>query len=226
MYKNVKILNPKEHSFFRYQAPDNLFFAKDLNIIPISFSEVKLLCCDFPIVVIGEENNLTLAILTGHKKNSAVDEKSGKWIGEYLPAFLRRYPFIFVEDKEKKTLHFGFDMESGCFNSPEGEALFDMSGNPSKTVTTFMKFLESYGKEIQLTTNILNRLYEIGVLEQAQYKIEREGQEEENIGGFMVFNKEKQSKLDRKSFLEIAKNNWYELIELEILSLKNIKNIR
>jgi len=103
MYKNVKILNPKEHSFFRYQAPDNLFFAKDLNIIPISFSEVKLLCCDFPIVVIGEENNLTLAILTGHKKNNAIDEKSGKWIGEYLPAFLRRYPFIFVEDKEKKS---------------------------------------------------------------------------------------------------------------------------
>ena len=226
MYKNVKILNPKEHSFFKFKAIDNLFFVKDMNIIPIGFSEIKLLCCDFPIVIVGEENNLTLAILTGHKKNSAIDE-NGQWIGgDYIPAFIKRYPFIFVENPEKKTLHFGFDMESGCFSSPEGEKLFDINGNPSKTVTTFMKFLESYGKEMQLTTNILNAIYKLNILEQAQYNIKEEGKDEENIGGFMVFNKEKIAKLDRKSYVELAKNNWYEMIELEILSLKNIKNIR
>jgi len=224
MYKNVKILNHKEHSFYRYSPPDNLYFSKELNIIPITFSEIKLLCCDFPIIIIKGGEGLMLGLLTGESSNDALDE-SGKWSGEYLPAFIRKYPFILSKVGDEDKLHLGFDMESGCFSSPEGEPLFEMDGKASTIITNSMELLESIAKEMNITSSILSKLEEYGVLDESSYTITKEGQEPRAVGGFSIINREKISKLDDEKLLNIAKNGWMEMIELHALSLKNISRL-
>jgi len=224
MYKNVKILNPKEHSFYRYTTPDNLYFAKDLNLIPITFSEIKLLCCDFPIVIIKNKEEYMLTLLVGEKTNQALDE-NGKWQGEYLPAFIRKYPFILSNIENQEQLHLGFDMESGCFSSPEGQALFEADGTPTHIITESMSLLENIAKEMQITGGILAKLAEYEVLEQSSYTITKEGEESRAVGGFFVINREKISKLQDEQLLQISKNGWMEMIELHTLSLKNISKL-
>ncbi len=225
MYKNIKLLNYKEHNFYRYTAPDNLYFSKDLNLVPITFTETALLCCEFPIVIIKGADGLMLTILTGEKSNNALDE-SGKWSGDYLPAFIRKYPFILskVADNDDK-LHIAFDMESGCFNSPEGEPLFDSNGEPSAIIKDSMKLLESIAKEMNITSSILNRLDEYGVLDESSYTVNKEGEEPRQVGGFYIINREKISKLDDEKLLTISKNGWMQMIELHSLSLKNINRL-
>lgn len=227
MYKNVKILNPKEHSFYRYLAPDTLFYAKTLTYVPISFSEVKLLCADFPIVIIyNKEGHSLLAILTGDASNQAIN-KEGKWKGGYVPAFIRRYPFVLVENKEDATkLQLGFDMESGCFSSPEGQALFDAEGKPSAVIADTLKYLETLHKEMQVTNAIIQKFAALEILKESQYSIAYEDKESRNVGGFWVVDKEKLLALPDETLVEAVRNGWMELIELQILSLKNIKNIR
>jgi len=227
MYKNVKILNPKEHSFYRYMAPDNLFFARTMTYIPISFSEVKLLCCDFPIVIIYEkEGNSTLAILTGDASNQAVT-KEGKWDGPYVPAFLSRYPFVLVEDeKEEEKVHLGFDMESGCFSSPEGEVLFDEQGKPAAILGKTLEYLGSLNTEMKITNAIIQKFAELEILSESQYSIAYEDKEDRTVGGFWVVDKEKLLALPDESLVEAMKSGWTELIELHLLSLKNISKLK
>ncbi|MEA3492511.1 MAG: SapC family protein [Campylobacterota bacterium] len=218
MYKNVKILQPKEHGFYRYSPPQDYYFAKDANLIPITFSEVKSLCCSYPIIIIEQDDKPMLMLMTGIEHNNAVDEK-GEWSCDYLPAFLRRYPFTLVGDESSDTLQLGFDLESGCFTSPNGDTLFDTDGEPSEALINAKKLLEAYNSEIQITNNILKRLKEKELLQPSQFTFKRDGEEDQKIGGFSIIDKKRLFEQDDESLLDTIKNGWMEIIELHLLSL-------
>ncbi|BAF71298.1 SapC family protein [Sulfurovum sp. NBC37-1] len=221
MYKNIEILNKKEHKSFSYTPATDLIYAKDLNLIPITFSEVKSLCCEFPIVIIMQGNTPQLMILTGVESNGAINE-NGKWKGKYIPSFLRRYPFTLIQDEANETLHIGFDSESGLFNSDEGNALFDSEGAPTDILENMKNFLAAYHEENQITENILKHLKEKGLVDAAEFTIKRENEEKQKVDGFFIINKQKFFKQEDAFLLEAVKNGWMEIIELHTLSLENI----
>ena len=98
MYKNITLLRSAEHGFYRYTPPDNYYFGKEINLVPVTFGELKQLCCDYPIVIIKQEERFSLMLLAGLDRNGAID-KDGQWKGDYIPAFLRRYPFALVSGR-------------------------------------------------------------------------------------------------------------------------------
>ena len=224
MYKSVTVLNANEHKDFRFTPISDLLFAKDMNLIPISFSEVNKLCCDYPIVFIGGESPY-LAIVVGideKGKNLAIDE-SGKWRGEYVPAFLRRYPFVLVKADEN-NLVLGFDIQSGCFSDPSGKAMFTKSGKPSKFVKDHMTFLENFEREYNITCAMAKFLDQKGLLNDSAVTISK-NEESKNIGGFKVVDSEKLAELDDKTLAQWVKDGWIELLSLHKLSLKNFNKI-
>ena len=226
MYKNVKILQAKEHGFYRYTAPQDYYFAKDTNLIPVTFSEVKSLCCSYPIIILEQDDKPMLMLMTGTERNGAIDEK-GQWTCSYLPAFLRRYPFILVADENNtETLQIGFDLEGGCFSSPDGNELFDVNGKPSEALINVKTLLETYNNEIQITNNILQRLKEKELLQASQFNFKKEGEEDRSIGGFFIIDRKKLLEQDDTFLLETMKNGWMEMIELHLLSLKQSNRLQ
>lgn len=224
MYKSVTVLNANEHRDFRFTPVSDLFFAKEMNIIPISFSEVKMLCCDYPVVFIGGDSPY-LAIVVGideKGKNLAIDE-SGKWRGEYVPAFLRRYPFVLVK-ADDDNLVLGFDMESGCFSDPSGKVMFTKSGNLSKFVKDHMKFLEDFEREYRITSVMAQILDQKNILSDSTVTI-TQGEESKNIGGFKVVDSEKLSQLDDETLSKWVRDGWVELLSLHKFSIKNFNKI-
>lgn len=220
MYKNLKLLQPAEHSFYRYTAPQEFFFAKDLNLIPITYSEIKFLCCKHPIVIIEQNGQASLMLLAGSDKNNLVDE-SGKWRAEYIPAFLRRYPFTLVKtDENSETLNIGFDFDSGCFSSPEGSPLFSSEGEATQTLTDIKILLEAYQQENQLTQNILALFKERDLFSPAKTMLKNSDGEDQLIDGFLMVDKEKLLGQDDEFLLQTIKNGWMELIELHLFSIK------
>lgn len=225
MYKNVKILNPKEHGFYRYTAPTDFYFAKDINLMPITFSEVKSLCCSYPIIIIEQDEKPMLMLMTGTEENGAIDEK-GEWTCDYLPAFLRRYPFTLVADENSsETLQLGFDLEGGCFTSPDGVALFDTEGQASEALINARTLLETYHRETQITSNILKRLKEQEILQPSQFKFKKEDEEDRSIGGFFIIDRKKLLEADDAFLLETMKSGWMEMVELHLLSLRHLDKI-
>jgi len=218
MYESVTVLNPAEHAEFRFKAHEDFLFAKDLAVIPITFSELKELCCRFPIVVLPGETPQLAVVVAVEGKNLAIDEH-GKWIGgAYVPAFLRRYPFILVKlDEEKLAL--GADLASGCFSDPSGDPIFDQ-GKPTEFLQNTMKFLEALEKEFQMTRLIVEGWKEAQILEPAQLTV-RGGEEEKKIGGFMRIDREKFTSLDDDLLVSWVRRGIVDLIVLHELSLRN-----
>ncbi|RLA77449.1 MAG: hypothetical protein DRG30_00020 [Epsilonproteobacteria bacterium] len=225
MYKNVKILRAKEHGFYRYTPPQDFYFAKNINLIPITFSEVKSLCCSYPIIILEQNETPMLMLMVGREENNAIDDK-GQCSLDYLPAFLRRYPFTLVADDESSdSLQIGFDLESGCFTSPDGVTLFDADGQASEALINARTLLETYHRETQVTTHILKRLKEQDILQPSQFNFKKEGEEDQKLAGFYIIDKKKLLEMDDALLLEAVKSGWMEMIELHLLSLKNLDKI-
>lgn len=224
MYKSVTILNSNEHIDFRFTPEKDLMFAKNMNVIPITFSEIRKLCCDYPIVYLGGESP-SLAILVGidkDGKNLAIDN-SGKFRGGYIPAFLRRYPFIMVKTGEEQ-MALGCDIESGCFSSPEGQRLFDEEGKPTETLNSIGNFLKGLEDEFVITKNMVTELDRLGILEDRVLSI-GEGENARKIGGFKTIEHEKMTALSDDILADMVKRGWIEVITLQQFSLKNIDKL-
>ena len=224
MYKSVTVLNSNEHRDFRFTPEKDFFFAKDMNVIPITFSEIRKLCCDYPIVYLGGESP-SLAILVGidkDGKNLAIDE-NGKFRGDYIPAFLRRYPFIMVKTGEEQ-MALGCDIESGCFSSPEGQRIFDDEGKPTEILNNIGNFLKGLEDEFLITRNLVAELDRLGILEDRVLSI-GEGDSAKKIGGFKTVEHEKMTALSDDILVDMVKKGWIEVITLQQFSLKNIDKL-
>ena len=224
MYNSVTILNSNEHRDFRFTPEKDFFFAKDMNVIPITFSEIRKLCCDYPVVYLGGESP-SLAILVGidkDGKNLAIDE-NGKFRGDYIPAFLRRYPFIMVKTGEEQ-MALGCDIESGCFSSPEGQRIFDDEGKPTEILNNIGNFRKGLEDEFLITRNLVAELDRLGILEDRVLSI-GEGDSAKKIGGFKTVEHEKMTALSDDILVDMVKKGWIEVITLQQFSLKNIDKL-
>jgi hypothetical protein len=221
MNENIKILNKKEHQSLKYTPVTDFSFAKSLTIIPITYSEVKHLCCLYPVVITEIDGNDTLAIITGLKDHNIAIDENGKFRGKYIPAYLRKYPFILVNDTENEKLLLGLKDDADCFDNDEGEALYDAQGNVMPLVENIMSLLKNFESEIQITKNILTKFKEQHLLEPSQIKVNLDDTEH-TIGGFSVIDKELFLTLEDQFLADAVKNGWTEFIELHRLSLNNL----
>ena len=67
----------------------------------------------------------------------------GTWTAKYVPAFLRRYPFVFSQAEERLILCID-DAFPGLNREGRGQPLFQDDGSPSPYVDGVVKFLGDY----------------------------------------------------------------------------------
>jgi SapC len=134
-----------------------------------------------PVAVLGVRTNENLYVA-----------KEGGWQAKYIPAFVRRYPFVFSSGHESKR-HKGkrftlcIDETFPQFNqSGRGERLFGDDGKPTPYVENGLKFLGQYQREFQHTEAFCKKLKDLNLLKpmRAQIKLGFGGRMA--LGGFSV----------------------------------------
>ena len=170
--------------------------------------------------------NVTPFVILGVKENQNLYVSAeGDWTAKYIPAFVRRYPFVFasIEDGKKFTLCIDESWE-GCNCEGRGERLFDDQGNRTPFLDRLVKFNEEFQRNAQTTSLYCNKLKELELLDakEARLNIALSGGEEVKLTGFMVVNREKLNALPPESLSELAKNDALELTYAHLLSMNNL----
>jgi hypothetical protein len=103
------------------------FFTNYVNSVP-------LMASDFPIVFAGDDEAVMPVLLLGMRNAENIFlDSAGHWESKYIPAFIRRYPFVFsrLEDGEH---FFPFIEErfAGFNQEGEGPALIGEDGKASE----------------------------------------------------------------------------------------------
>src|SRR5690606_39363180 len=119
-------------------------FASAYSLSPLVAQELPRACLAMPIGFVRSDNQYQLVAVQGLApgKNLFV-APDGRWIGPYVPAAYRGYPFVLANTEDGKRV-LCVREDSGLVSEVqgEGEPFFDEEGNPSKPVQDVLNFLD------------------------------------------------------------------------------------
>jgi hypothetical protein len=228
-YKKVVPLNKEVHGELYVEGIEGYAHTKETNSIYIAAIEFLQVSREYPIVFAkGADDAVFPVALLGLEKNKNlfVDDK-GDWTANYIPAYVRRYPFILATaDDNKDNFTVCIDESFPGFNTAkEGKALFDEKGEQNDILNQAVDFLKDYQTHVTLTTLFCENLSKLDILEPMQANIERSSGEKMSLGGFMGVNREKLKALKPAKLAELLKSDQMELIFAHLSSLSNLNGL-
>ncbi len=222
-YRNAVPVNSKQHTELSVKAGGDFGFARQVNSVPLTAVEFRPAARDYVLVFAGEgEGIMPVAILgTGAEQNAFVND-DGSWGADYVPAFVRRYPFVFASGDDGKTFTLCIDDGfPGCNTEGRGERLFDSDGNRTQYLNNVLNFVQEYQAQFQRTRALCAELDKLGLLEPMQATFTQPDGTKRNLTGFKAVNRAKLKALDDDKLLAMAKSDALELIYLHLQSMGN-----
>lgn len=228
-YQKLELLDVKKHRALAVAKEHrDLGFASAANIIPIIATELALASKHYPLVFVPQANTplptLVAMVGLGDNKNIFVDAK-GKWrSGVYVPAWVRRYPFLTVRGEENREA-LAFDPGSKLFTGKGNLPLFEKD-QPTDTLKQIVAFQSEYNAGFQQTTAMVAALQEAGVLEAATFSIGGTDKDKpgRSISGFLVVNEAKLRALDSAAVYRLHQANALGLAYAQLLSMVNLQS--
>jgi len=225
MYKNLVVLDKKQHKELKISPLENLSFAKQTSFVPVVANEVALVGADFPVVFTADENPSLVSLVSLGGENLGVNE-DGKWITSYVPSFFRKYPFSLANTKENPEQKIILiDEESSLFSKSKGKQLFKKSGEQSDTLTHAINFLTTHENQMVITQNVAKAISDSGILEDREISV-GEGEEKKIlVQGFKVVDREKLNALSDDILADWVRKGIISLIDAHLKSLEHIQTL-
>jgi hypothetical protein len=198
-------------------------FARGVNFLPITTPEFEQAAASYPIVFIEEKDAIRPVSILGFEQDQNLFVGSdGRWDAAYIPAFARRYPFIFATMAGRDSLGLCIDEAySGVNQAGRGERLFLSGGGRSPYLNRTLEFLQQYQSETVRSAELAGQLRELDLLEPAQAQVSLSTGQQMSLGGFLTVNRDRLRALDGAKLKELARVDWLELIYIHLFSLAN-----
>lgn len=207
-------------------ANANYDFAARVNSVPLTAVEIPLAARDYAIVFAGDEALAPVVLLGIENDRNVYMSADGTWNADYVPAFVRRYPFVFSENDDKTRFTLCVDESwSACQREGEGRRLFDDNGEQTDYLKQMLKFLEEYQTHFNRTRVFCSRLKELDVLEPMKADFTLANGTKHSLSGFMVVSRDKLKAVDPDVLMQMLKSDELELVFDHLLSMNNLKKV-
>lgn len=162
MFTSITALSPPRHAGHLWRRYDSYAFAATSTVIPLVGAEFTKAAHAFPIAFTREADSFApVAVLGVEPGRNLFVTADNRWIGAYIPARLRGYPFIQAQTPDGRTL-LCVDEASGLLSAAEegadGEPLFTEDGALTEPVQAIAGFLTEIEKNRQMTQAAVARL--------------------------------------------------------------------
>jgi hypothetical protein len=190
--------------------------------------EIQRAAAEFAIVFaqLGADI-LPAAVLGVRDEQNLYLTEGAQWRARYVPAFVRRYPFVFAASEDQQTLTLCIDETCAGFNREgRGQRLFGEDGKPSSFVEHVLKFLQEYQTHFERTRRFCMQLKDLNVLEPMQATVTTPTGTTEALGGFLGVARERLRELSGETLSTLARTDELELIYLHLHSLRNFNEVK
>jgi len=206
-FSGIVPLEASRHGKLKMQRGRDYGFARETNAIPIALNETAAAAADYPIVFGGKGRGAMLAIVGYRDRENLFLDKDGSWrAGTYVPAYVRNYPFAFIEAPGNQLV-LGIDPQAGLLGTA-GEPLFNNSGQPTPPLNQAIELCKSLFGALKLTGEFLDALEAQGLLVDNSAVIEFKTGGSARLGGFRVIDAAKFDALGDAVFLDWRKRGW------------------
>ncbi len=189
-FREPVLINTQEHSGASFVPETDFLFAKETNSIPLTFAEFEQAAVSYPIVFSDTEEPTAVAItgLAGNQ-NLFVDEQ-GKWrVDAYIPAYVRKYPFLFLESADAQQLSLCVEKKNIALDNSD-RPFFD-SGDPSELTKQSLEFCKNFQASWEQTRGVVAKLNELDLLTGRRADIETPTGGRFSLRGFKIIDRDK-----------------------------------
>lgn len=228
IYETAVPVSIGRHGQWSIEACGDFMFSRTVNSVPLMAVEFPNACPEYPIVFAGSGKNLVPAVIVGLRgdENLFLNGEGG-WDAKYVPAFIRRYPFVFSTSEDGNTFTLCMDESFPGFNQEgRGERLFSDDGKPTPYVERVLDFLKEYQLQFRRTQLFCEKLSRLNLLEPMQAQVTTVGGEKSSLTGFMAVNRDKLKQLSGEALADLARTDELELLYLHLQSLRNFRALK
>lgn len=217
-YKSPMPLDAKQHAKLSLKKNFGFGFTKGINAVPINLIEMPQICHFYPIAFSPDGNATPVAILGLRDGENLFLRDDNSWEDSYIPAYIRRYPFIFSELPEGDQLTLCIDNNEDVVEEGGDQLFFDKDGQASELASNALEFCKSYHAAAQQTIEFSKALAESGLLVDREAQINVANNQRINFSGFKIIDEQKLAEMDDKVFLEWRANGWLPFLYAHLFS--------
>lgn len=219
-YTDPQPLDAQKHANLALKKNFGLGFTSKVNAIPVNLIEMPQICHYYPIAFSPDENATPVAILGVRNDENLFLTPQGTWHSEsyYIPAYIRRYPFIFSEMPDSDQLSLCLDMSEDLIEEGGEQKFFDEEGKPSALSQNALEFCKSYHAAARQTVEFSKWLVESDLLVDREAQINGGDNTRINFSGFKIIDEKKLAELPEEKIIELHKKGWLPFIYAHLFS--------
>ncbi len=223
MFTNLENLDSERHRKMRFKPVADCRFAASLSSAPLSATEVVEAAKHYPLVFPAEAPILPMALFSLKDGANTFIDAEGKWLASYVPAHVRRYPFILGNTDKPDNYTVMLAIDAPHFSDPKGEPLYTKDGEMSEVLSKAVEFLKLFQGEVAATEKLLAPLADSGVLTTQRIDLARADGTTKSFDGVRAVDREKLKALDDATLAEWVRGGLMAVVHAHLSSLGNFK---
>ena len=224
-YNKPEPLTKEQHSALGIKRSDTPYaFTRTANVIPLVVTEFTPAALSYPVIFAGDAKLPVAVMGISSGENLFVDEAGNYDPDSYLPAYVRRYPFVFANDQEGERLIVCIDTASAAVGE-QPDAPFFENGEPTEFTRNAIKFCEDFETERRRTESFIEVLKELDLFDVRRAMFtprmpDGSAGEPQQVAEYFAVSEEKLNALEADKLVELRNNGALGQIYAHLISLQ------
>lgn len=229
LYNELIPISRHDHKNWRFRLQDKLPFMSEIHAIPLAVEEFGMAQRNFPIVFSSGPNPVPLALMGLNDGVNVFFDEEGNCREShiYLPAYIRRYPFMLAKiDPKSEDMSLCVDPSRGMVGEFEdGEPLFE-GDEPSEFTKNILGFCEQFAISAQRTNDFVAELMEHKLLIDGEVAIQPNDASTPYVyRSFQIVSEERLKELRGDVLRKMVKSGLLPLVYAHLMSLSLVQDI-
>ena len=223
-YSNPEPLSREMHGNMGLKNVPNPFrFATQTHIMPLVVTEFAPAALSYPIIFVGDQRMPVAVMGVNQGENLFANEEGVFDVDAYLPAYMRRYPFVFANDDVQKRMIVCIDRAAEMVTE-DPETPFFQDGEPTEYTKNAIKFCEDFETERRRTEAFVKLLTDEDLFEVKQANFTPRNPdgspgEPQLVAEYHAVSEEKLGKLSAEKFEQLRTSGALAQIYAHLVSL-------
>lgn len=204
-YKNV-VVPSAQSGDWRLKRDIRLDFARQAPFVPLALDEIAVAARFYPVCFLDHARYPVAMLGIKPAQNLFVDAE-GRWAKDvYVPAYVRRYPFILVETGPQQVV-LAVENDEAVFDPAAGWPLFEGEATSRGGMAAF-EFCRTYFMGLEAAAAWVEELRKSELLVDRRVVLTTAGGERVAVDGFEMVDPEKLAEIGGDTLSAWAKRGW------------------
>lgn len=201
-------------------------FLRPAHAVPVTVTEFGVAAASYPIIFVGDERTPVVVMGVRQGQNLFVDQNGFVFEDYYIPAFVRRYPFVFAADETSDRLLLCIDRAAPMVSN-QPDVPFFVNGQPSQFTNDAIEFCKEFERQRRATQDFVKMIRDMDLFEEKTVAFQprdaqgRENGPQQKVADYWAISEEKLNALPAEKYLELRNNGALGACYAHLVSLLN-----